>query len=79
LLLLSLLLLTTTLLIGCGKEEVEEVNIRPIRAVQIGGAEEFIGRWFPGKATAVQEANLSFRVPGTLSQFPVDLGDEVTK
>ena len=77
--LLSILLLTSTLLAGCGKEEVEKVAIRPINAVQIGDVDAFVGRWFPGKAKAVQEANLSFRVPGTLTKFPVNLGDEVKK
>jgi RND family efflux transporter MFP subunit len=79
LLLLSMFLLSTSLLVGCSKEEVEEVTIRPINAVQIGGMDAFVGRWFPGKAKAVQEVNMSFRVPGTLSKFPVNLGDELTK
>lgn len=79
LLLLSMLLLTTTLLVGCGGEEVKEVTIRPINAVQIGGMDAFVGRWFPGKAKAVQEVNMSFRVSGTLSSFPVNLGDEIAK
>jgi RND family efflux transporter MFP subunit len=77
--LLGVFLLTTTLLSGCAEEEVKEVQIRPIKAIQVGGIEVFTGRWFPGKAKATQEANLAFRVAGTLAAFPVKLGDEVTK
>lgn len=79
LLLLSMFLLASTLLAGCAEEEVQKVQIRPIKAVQIGGVEVFTGRWFPGKAKATQEANLAFRVAGTLKEFPVKLGDEVQK
>ncbi len=79
LLLLIMFLLGTTLLTGCAEEEVKEVQIRPIKAVQIGGVEAFASRWFPGKAKATQEANLAFRVAGTLAEFPVKLGDEVKK
>jgi RND family efflux transporter MFP subunit len=62
---------------GCGQEEVKKEAIRPIKAMQIGGVEAFTGRWFPGKAKAAQEANLAFRVAGTLSELPVNVGDEV--
>lgn len=77
LLLFTMLLIPTMLLIGCAEEEVKEVQIRPIKAMQIGGIEVFTGRWFPGKAKASQEANLAFRVAGTLAAFPVNVGDEV--
>ena len=36
-------------------------------------------RWFPGKAKATQEVELSFRVAGPLVDFPVDVGDRVKK
>jgi RND family efflux transporter MFP subunit len=63
---------------GCSKDEpVKEEIIRPVKAVQVGGVEVLTGRTFPGKAKATQEANLSFRVNGTLKQFPVKVGDEV--
>lgn len=75
--LLIMLLLPLILLIGCAEEEVKEVQIRPIKAIQIGGIEVFTGRWFPGKAKASQEANLAFRVSGTLTSFPVNVGDEI--
>jgi RND family efflux transporter MFP subunit len=65
---------------ACAKEEPPKKEvIRPVKAVQVGGLEVLTGRMFPGQAKATQEANLSFRVSGTLSQFPSKVGDEVKK
>lgn len=65
-------------LVACGEKEVEKKEeIRPVRAMTISEPEPFTGRWFPGRATATQEANLSFRVPGTVERIPVDIGDNV--
>lgn len=65
---------------ACSKEEpAKEEVIRPVKAVQVGGLEVLTGRTFPGTAKATQEANLSFRVNGTLKQFPAKVGDEVKK
>jgi RND family efflux transporter MFP subunit len=65
---------------SCSKEEgPKEEIIRPVKAIQIKGLEVLTGRTFPGKAKATQEANLSFRVNGTLSQFPGKVGDEVKR
>jgi RND family efflux transporter MFP subunit len=78
-LLLTMLTITTLLaLVACGeKEAVEKDTVRPIKAMKVGSEEPFGGRWFPGKATATQEANMSFRVPGTVQRIPVDIGTEV--
>jgi len=77
------LMLTITVLFAlaaCGEKEVEKKDvIRPVRAMTIAEPEPFTGRWFPGKATATQEANLSFRVAGTVDKLPVDIGDMVTQ
>ncbi len=77
LLLLISLLLLALLLGGCSTEEVPEVGIRPVKALRIGSADTFNSRWFPGKAEGCKEANLAFRVAGTLEALPVNLGDEV--
>jgi RND family efflux transporter MFP subunit len=78
LILLTLLMTTGLALVACGEKEVAEKDtIRPIKALKVGSEEPFGGRWFPGKATATQEANLSFRVPGTVQRIPVDVGTEV--
>ena len=75
--LLSLLPLLLAL-VACGeKEVVEKDEVRPIRAMMVADLEPFGGRWFPGQATATQEANMSFRVAGTVNSISVDLGDEV--
>jgi RND family efflux transporter MFP subunit len=76
------MLMTTTLLVlvACGEKEViEKDSVRPIKAMKVGDEQPFGGRWFPGKATATQEANLSFRVPGTVEVIPVDVGDNVNQ
>jgi RND family efflux transporter MFP subunit len=65
---------------GCERGEgPKEKVIRPVTAMQVGAMEALTGRKFPGKAKATQEANLSFRVNGTLNQFPVKVGDEVKR
>ena len=67
-------------LVACGeKEEIKKDVIRPIRSMKIAELEPFAGRSFPGMATATQEANVSFRVAGTVDKIPVDIGDEVKK
>ncbi len=80
-LMLTMLLITTLVaMLGCGEKEViTKDEIRPIKSLKIGEMEPFGGRWYPGKATATQEANLSFRVPGTVQRLPVDLGVQVNK
>ena len=74
---LTMLLLAATFLSSCSSEEVKEAPIRPVKAMTIG-EDTFTSRWFPGKAKAYQEVNLAFKVSGTLSSFPIKLGDEVT-
>lgn len=78
LLLTMLLIITPLALVACGEKEViEKDTVRPIKAMKVGDEQPFGGRWFPGKATATQEANLAFRVPGTVEVIPVDIGDNV--
>ena len=76
---LTMLMLTTLpALVACGEKEViEKDTVRPIKAMKVGNEEPFGGRWFPGKATATQAANLSFRVPGTVQRSPGDSGRAV--
>jgi RND family efflux transporter MFP subunit len=65
---------------ACSKKEPPKKEvIRPVKAIQIKGPEVLTGRTFPGKAKATQEADLSFRVNGTMNEFPVKVGDEVKK
>jgi len=71
------LLLATS---GCEKQEAEKVSVvRPVLAVKVGDIAAIGGRAFPGRARAVQQANLAFDVSGTLKDRPVKLGDTVRK
>jgi RND family efflux transporter MFP subunit len=60
------------------EEPPEPEAIRPVRAIKLGDASAFEGRWFPGRAKATQEANLAFEVSGTVVER-VDVGDKVTE
>ncbi|NIM97999.1 MAG: efflux RND transporter periplasmic adaptor subunit [candidate division Zixibacteria bacterium] len=65
------------LFLSCGKEEVREEIIRPVRYIQVfstGGSQI---RSFSGVAQAGLESNLSFKVPGTIKQVAVKVGDKV--
>jgi RND family efflux transporter MFP subunit len=71
-------LLVVAAIIGC-KEPSAEVKVRPVRAVKIGDAASVEGRWFPGRARATEEVNLSFRVGGELAELPIGVGDDVKR
>jgi len=77
--LVCVFLLAALLVGGCQKKEAPKEMIRPIRVAEVGSVETLSNRWFPGKASATQEANLAFRVSGTLMKFPVNIGDVVKK
>ncbi|EFK10709.1 efflux transporter, RND family, MFP subunit [delta proteobacterium NaphS2] len=65
---------------GCGDEQtIEKPEVPLVKAIQVADASDFVEKSFPGKASAAQEANLSFRVSGPLIRFPVKVGDEVRK
>lgn len=65
---------------GCTEEPppAKEI-IRPVRAMKVADASQLKGRKFPGRAKAVQEVELSFRVSGPLITLPVKVGDTVKK
>lgn len=74
------LLLVSMLLSGCSKqEEKTEPIIRPVRYEKVfmtGGSRV---RTFSGSAQAGTETNLSFKVPGTVIEIPVKVGDKIKK
>lgn len=72
-LLVSLLLLT-----ACEKAP-PPIPPKPVKALQIGTPGGLSEGSFPGLATAIQDANLSFRVSGPLIELPVKVGDTVKK
>ncbi len=64
---------------GCDSPPPTTAAIRPIRAMKVGDESAVAGKSLPGRASAVNEVNLSFRVSGPLVQMPADIGDEVKK
>lgn len=73
--------LTSVLLLSaCDKVEPEKKEvIRPVRAMQVADVTHFRQRQFPGIAKATQEVDLAFRVSGPLTEFPTNVGDEISK
>jgi RND family efflux transporter MFP subunit len=69
--------LSVILVTGCEKEPAVQEPVRPVKAVKVAGFEEVMRRTFPGRASATEEVDLSFRIPGRLMTLPVDVGDDV--
>lgn len=76
------LLLATLLsvaLSGCDKEpESTEAALRPVRYITVSNPADFRNRTFTGSSKFVKETRLSFKVPGTVEQIPVQVGDELS-
>lgn len=64
---------------GCGNDQdaSRELPPRPVKAIKVADTDALTERTFPGRASAAQEVNLSFRVSGPLVSLPVNVGDEV--
>jgi RND family efflux transporter MFP subunit len=61
------------MLAACGGEPPEQEVIRPVLAVKVGDVAQLRARWFPGRAKAHNELDLSFRVEGPLIVLPNDV------
>ena len=74
---ISVVLGAALLLAACGEEEQDTREIvRPVIAAKVGDAAQFRKREFSGRAKGTREVGLSFRVPGQLTDFEVNIGDE---
>lgn len=75
------LIIVSILLLSCGENNNKHpsAQIRPVKAIQIVSSKLFTGRYFPGKAKATQEVNLSFNEGGSLIELPIKIGDKVKK
>lgn len=63
---------------GCGQPpDVDVPLVRPVRYAEVFPAGEARARVFSGVAKAAFEAELSFKVPGTISVLNVAVGDDV--
>lgn len=77
-LLTGLMLVLLVNVVGCDEPQVAAPVVRPVLAMMVGAGDTFMGRTFPGRAQAVQEANLAFDVSGSLIERPVKVGERVT-
>ena len=76
----AVILLSTLFLLGCGRDEnVKKPGDCLVKATRVKAVSRGLMKSFPGKAAAAHKANLSFRVPGTVIEFPVEVGDKVPK
>lgn len=66
------------LLLNACQGPEEPSNARPVQYTVVERTANQLFRTFSGKVEAGYEATLSFKVAGTLSERPVNVGDEVT-
>lgn len=73
--------LSSTLLIGCGKQApvIAEPESRPAKIMTVTVGDHETSRLFPAQAEAGDKAVLAFRVPGQLNSLDVHAGQLVTK
>ena len=72
-LLLAALMLTT----GCGKEKATSTETRRVLTQTVTGNNAATVTTYPGRTQASEEANVAFRVAGTLLRVTVKEGDRV--
>jgi len=72
------LLFVGLLLTGCGEsEETAEERLRPVRYLTVGDASVFRDRSFSGTSKSGRESRLSFKVSGTITNAPVQIGQRL--
>ncbi|MFK0573935.1 efflux RND transporter periplasmic adaptor subunit [Endozoicomonas sp.] len=74
-----MILLAVSLLTGCDKEEIVTSHnvVRPVKLFTVKDPQQQQLRYFPGKVTATEEAEISFRIPGQIEQIEINQGDNV--
>lgn len=78
----SLLIIPTTLLLGCNQASQEpenDIHLRPVQVMKIADATNASTTRFSGVVRSIDTAKLSFRVPGTLENIFVNVGQHVKK
>ena len=71
------LVLVAGFLASCSEESATKAPVvRQVKALKISDASALQRRWFPGRAKATDEVDLSFRVDGKLVELPVNVGDK---
>ena len=78
---LALLIGAATLLTACGSESAStpalEPPVRPVKMHTVTGASATPAHEYPGTVSAAETATLSFEVPGTVVDLPVEEGGRV--
>ena len=73
------LLFAALILAACGKaDEAVEERLRPVRYVTVGDDSIIRDRSFSGTSKSSRESRLSFKVPGTIINSPVQIGQRLT-
>lgn len=66
--------------VGCSEAPVEEEPVvRPVKIIEIGGAESGVTRELPGTIRATQNADISFQVGGRMTSLLVNEGEDVVE
>ncbi|MEM6629003.1 MAG: efflux RND transporter periplasmic adaptor subunit [Bacteroidota bacterium] len=75
------LLFISSFLTGCSSEAATDTirQVRPVRYAEITMSGSPESHTFSGIAQSSKEAPLSFRVPGTITQLPVQIGQRVKR
>lgn len=74
-----MILMIILIMVSCSNEEEPAEIIRPVRYAQVYATGGSRARTFTGVAQAGIESRLSFKVPGTVKNLPVDVGDQVQR
>lgn len=71
----ALIILSSFVLSACeNKKKPIEPAVRPVKAMVVRAQKNVVRLSFPGRAQAVQEVDLSFKVPGLLIERPIYVG-----
>lgn len=64
--------------VGCDKTDVEQAEIlRPVRFLTVTDNDLGRRRTFSGTSRSTQVSRLSFKVPGTIVELPIEVGDRL--
>jgi RND family efflux transporter MFP subunit len=75
-----LLVLSALTLAGCGpSDQAYEERLRPVRYMTVSDASDFRNRSFSGTSKSSRESRLSFKVAGTITNVPVQIGQRLQR
>lgn len=77
--LLSVIAVSATLLVSCGKSSSKEVSLTNVKVEEVKSSSGMGELSYPGKTKAIEEVNVAFRVSGPILRVVVEEGQKVTK